>query len=285
LDPIAEVYAALVHGTRDYATKNGFAQVVVGLSGGVDSCLTAAIAAQAMGPTNTIGVAMPSRYSSEHSLEDASKFAANAGIGIRTIPIDNVFQAFLETLAPEFEGSEAGVAEENLQARIRGAVLMALSNKFGWLVLTTGNKSELGVGYATLYGDMAGGFAVLKDVTKTLVYELCGYINSRESRELIPERVLSKAPSAELRPNQKDSDSLPAYSELDKVLHYYVQESRTISEIVEFGFDRRLVEQVIRLIDRSEYKRRQSPPGVKIMPRAFGKDWRLPITNAYRPTS
>jgi NAD+ synthase (glutamine-hydrolysing) len=283
LERMAEIYAALALGTRDYVNKNGFSQVVIGLSGGVDSSLTAAIAAEAVGSKNTIGVSMPTRYSSEHSLVDARQLADNLGVDYRLIPIDVAFQAFLEMLAPQFEGTQAGIAEENLQSRIRGAVLMALSNKFGWLVLTTGNKSEIGVGYSTLYGDTAGGFAVLKDVPKMLVYELCRYINSREGLEIIPHNVLSKAPSAELKPNQKDSDSLPEYGVLDKVMRLYVEESMDVNAMAEDGFDRQLVERVVRLIDHSEYKRRQSPPGVKIMARAFGKDWRLPITNAYHP--
>jgi NAD+ synthase (glutamine-hydrolysing) len=279
----AEVYNALVLGTRDYARKNGFTKVVLGLSGGVDSSLTAAIAAEAIGPDNVVGVSMPSRYSSQHSLDDAARLADNLGIEYRVIPIDGTYQAFLEMLSEPFEGLEADTAEENIQARIRGSLLMALSNKFGWLVLTTSNKSEVAVGYSTLYGDSAGGFAVIKDVPKLLVYELCQHINDRAGQSVIPNRVLRKAPSAELRPNQKDSDSLPEYAIIDPIMRAYMEENLTAEEIVQRGFGRADVEQVIRLIDGSEFKRRQSPPGIKIMPRAFGKDWRLPITNAYRP--
>jgi len=282
LEPVAEVYQALCLGTRDYVLKNGFRQVVLGLSGGVDSSLTAAIAADAVGPHNVIGVAMPTRYSSAHSLEDARQLADNLGIQFLTIPIDQTFQAFLDMLAPVFAGRPADVTEENLQPRIRGTLLMALSNKFGWLVLTTGNKSEIGVGYSTLYGDTAGGFAVIKDVPKMLVYQLARYRNQLAGREVIPQRVLEKAPSAELRPNQKDSDTLPEYPVLDPILHAYVEEGASLADIVSRGFDPETVRRVIRMVDRSEYKRRQGPPGVKITPRAFGKDWRLPITNRYR---
>jgi len=282
LEPAAEVYQALVLGTRDYVCKNGFRQVVLGLSGGVDSSLTAAIAADALGPENVIGAAMPTRYSSAHSLEDASQLAENLGIQCLTIPIDATFQAFLDMLGPVFAGRAPDVTEENLQPRIRGTLLMALSNKFGWLVLTTGNKSEIGVGYSTLYGDTAGGFAVIKDVPKVLVYRLARYRNQRAGREVIPRRVLEKAPSAELRPDQKDSDSLPEYPILDPILHAYVEENASLADIVQHGFDADTVRRVIRMVDRSEYKRRQGPPGVKITPRAFGKDWRLPITNRYR---
>ena len=281
LEPVAEVYQALCLGTRDYVRKNGFQQVVLGLSGGVDSSLTAVIAADAVGPQNVIGVAMPTRYSSAHSLEDARQLADNLGIQFLTIPIDQTFQAFLDMLAPVFAGRPADVTEENLQPRIRGTLLMALSNKFGWLVLTTGNKSEIGVGYSTLYGDTAGGFAVIKDVPKMLVYQLARYRNQQAGREVIPQRVLEKAPSAELRPNQKDSDTLPEYPVLDPILHAYVEEGASLADIVRRGFDPDTVRRVIRMVDRSEYKRRQGPPGVKITPRAFGKDWRLPITNHY----
>jgi NAD+ synthase (glutamine-hydrolysing) len=282
-EPTAEVYAALVLGTRDYVLKNGFQKVVLGLSGGVDSSLTAAIATDALGAENVIGVAMPTRYSSSHSLEDAQQLAHNFGFRLLTIPTDNTFQSFLDMLAPVFAGLPADVTEENLQPRIRGTLLMALSNKFGWLVLTTGNKSEIGVGYSTLYGDTAGGFAVIKDVPKMLVYELCRYRNQVAGYDIIPQRVLEKVPSAELRPNQKDSDTLPEYAILDPILHAYVEESCGLAEIVARGYDPATVQRVIQMVDRSEYKRRQSPPGVKITPRAFGKDWRLPITNRYRP--
>jgi NAD+ synthase (glutamine-hydrolysing) len=281
LEPVAQVYEALKMGTADYVRKNGFRRVVLGLSGGVDSALVATIAADALGPENVTGVAMPTRYSSAHSLEDAELLARNLGIQFLTLPIDDVFQAFLDLLAPQFAGLPSDVTEENIQPRVRGTVLMALSNKFGWLVLTTGNKSEIGVGYCTLYGDTAGGFAVLKDVPKTLVYRLCRYRNGLAGRDLIPQRVLEKPPSAELRPNQKDSDSLPEYEVLDPIVHAFVEENCGIEEIVRRGFDPATVRRVMRMVERSEYKRRQSPPGVKITPRAFGKDWRLPITNRY----
>jgi NAD+ synthase (glutamine-hydrolysing) len=283
LEPVAEVYQALVISTRDYVRKNWFQKVVLGLSGGVDSSLTAAIAADALGPENVVGVAMPTRYSSSDSLEDAQRLADNFGLRLLTVSIDDTFQAFLDMLAPAFEGRAPDVTEENLQPRIRGTLLMALSNKFGWLVLTTGNKSEISVGYSTLYGDTAGGFAVIKDVPKLLVYQLSRYRNELAGRDVIPQRVLDKAPTAELKPNQKDSDSLPEYPVLDPILHAYVEESCSPADIVTRGFEVAEVHRVVRLVDRNEYKRRQSPPGVKITPRAFGKDWRLPITNRYRP--
>jgi NAD+ synthase (glutamine-hydrolysing) len=282
LDSCAEVYQALVLGTHDYVCKNGFGDVAIGLSGGIDSSLTAAIAADALGSEHVVGVFMPSRYSSEESREDATQLAHNLGIRFLTVPIDETFQAYQEMLSEVFAGQQPDVTEENIQARIRGNILMALSNKFGWLVLTTGNKSEMSVGYATLYGDMAGGFAVIKDVPKMLVYELAAHVNSRAGRPLIPQRVLEKAPTAELRPNQKDEDSLPPYALLDSILQAYVQEDRGQEEIVALGFDPDIVAEVIRMVDRSEYKRRQAPPGVRITPRAFGKDRRLPITNRYR---
>ena len=278
----AEGYQALVLGTGDYVRKNGFKEVVLGLSGGVDSSLTAVLAADALGPARVHGIALPTRFSSSHSLEDAEQLAQNLGIHFSVIPIDALFQTYLEVLSPHFHGLPEELTEENLQPRIRGTILMALSNKFGWLVLTTGNKSETGVGYSTLYGDTAGGFAVLKDVPKILVYELCRYRNQMAGKEILPRRVLEKPPSAELRPDQKDSDSLPEYELLDPILQAYVEESCSLEEIVHRGFDQGLVEKVIRLVDRNEYKRRQSPPGVKITTRAFGKDWRLPITNRYQ---
>jgi len=276
-----EVYQALLLGTRDYVHKNGFSAVLVGLSGGIDSSLVATIAADALGPENVVGVSMPSRYSSDHSLEDAEALTEALGIRYLRVGIEPAFQAYLEMLGEVFAGTQPGVAEENLQARTRGNVLMALSNKFGWLVLTTGNKSEMAVGYATLYGDMAGGFAVIKDVPKILVYELAAYRNQTLG-PVIPERVLTKAPSAELRPDQKDSDSLPEYVDLDPILHAYVEEDRGFREMVAMGFDEATVRRVIRMVDRNEYKRRQSPPGVRITARAFGKDRRLPITNKYQ---
>jgi NAD+ synthase (glutamine-hydrolysing) len=280
-DRLEEVYQALLLGTRDYVQKNGFEKVVIGLSGGVDSSLVATIAADALGAENVVGVSMPSRYSSDHSLEDAEELAEALGIRYMRIGIGPAFQAYLEMLSQAFGGTEPGVAEENLQARARGNVLMALSNKFGWLVLTTGNKSEMAVGYATLYGDMVGGFAVIKDVPKTLVYELAVYRNHTLG-PVIPGRVLTKAPSAELRPDQKDSDSLPEYADLDPILHAYVEEDRSLREMVAMGFDEAMVRRVIRMVDRNEYKRRQAPPGVRITARAFGKDRRLPITNKYQ---
>ncbi len=282
LNRSAEGYRALVLGTGDYVRKNGFKEVVLGLSGGVDSSLTAVLAADALGPERVHGIALPTRFSSSHSLEDAEQLAQNLGIHFSVIPIDTLFQTYLEVLNPHFRGLPEELTEENLQPRIRGTILMALSNKFGWLVLTTGNKSETGVGYSTLYGDTAGGFAVLKDVPKILVYELCRYRNQIAGKELLPRRVLEKPPSAELRPDQKDSDSLPEYDLLDPILQAYVEESCSLEEIVRRGFDQGLVEKVIRLVDRNEYKRRQSPPGIKITTRAFGKDWRLPITNRYQ---
>jgi NAD+ synthase (glutamine-hydrolysing) len=283
-DRPAEVYGALVLGVGDYVRKNGFQRVVIGLSGGIDSALTACIAVDALGAGNVTTVFMPSRYSSTASEEDARQLAAALGIDYRTIPIDSTFQAYLDVLAGPFAGTEPGVAEENVQARIRGNILMALSNKFGWMVLTTGNKSEMSVGYATLYGDMAGGFAAIKDVPKDLVYALSRYVNEREAREVIPQRIFDKAPTAELRHNQTDQDTLPPYPVLDGILHAYVEEDRSLEQIVALGYDRETAIDVIRMVDRAEYKRRQAPPGIRITPRAFGKDRRLPITNRYRET-
>ena len=283
LDPSGEIYAALVVGTRDYVRKNGFSKVLIGLSGGVDSSLTACVAVDALGKENVLGVAMPSRFSSEGSLLDARELVERLGIELRIVPIEPAHTAFLEMLEPQFCGAEPNVAEENVQARIRGVILMALSNKFGWLVLTTGNKTELAMGYATLYGDMAGGFAVIKDVPKTLVYELSQWRNQNGSpRGVIPQSVLEKAPSAELRPDQTDQDTLPPYPELDPVMKAYVEEDRSYQDIIDMGFDPQVVRQLIAAADRNEYKRRQAPPGVKITPRAFGKDRRLPIVNKYR---
>jgi len=281
MDPIEEVYSALLLGTRDYVRKNGFTTCVLGLSGGIDSSLTAAIAADAIGAENVLGVSMPSPYSSPDSLEDAKELASNLGIDFAVIPINDAFSSFLDTLAEPFAGREADIAEENLQSRIRGTILMALSNKFGHLVLATGNKSELATGYSTLYGDMAGGFAVLKDVPKTLVYELAGWRNA-SGPTAIPERVFTKPPTAELRPGQLDTDSLPPYEQLDPILHAYVEEDRPLAHIVRMGFPADAVRRVVQMVDQSEYKRRQSPPGVKITSRAFGKDRRLPITNRFR---
>jgi NAD+ synthase (glutamine-hydrolysing) len=277
-----EVYRALALGLGDYVRKNGFRDVVLGLSGGIDSALVATVAADALGPEGVRTVAMPSRYSSPESLEDARDVAGRLGVRLDTIPIDDVFSAYLDALAPHFQGMDPNVAEENVQARIRGNLLMALSNKFGSLVLATGNKSEYAVGYATLYGDMAGGFAPIKDVPKTLVYELCAWRNTRPGTPPIPDRVMTKPPTAELRPNQLDSDSLPPYEVLDPVLEGYVEEDRSPEELVAEGVDPELAFRVAAMVDRAEYKRRQAAPGVKITPKAFGRDRRLPITNGYR---
>jgi NAD+ synthase (glutamine-hydrolysing) len=282
LDSLPEIYSALVLGTGDYIRKNAFHTILIGLSGGIDSALTAAIAVDALGKKGVVGVAMPSQYSSKKSLEDAKALAKNLGIKFLTIPITDIFQAYLKTISPSFKGLKPDVAEENIQARIRGNILMALSNKFGWLVLTTGNKSEMSVGYCTLYGDMAGGYAVLKDVPKTLVYELAEFKNKKEGKAVIPRDVFAKPPSAELRPNQKDEDSLPPYPVLDPILQAYVEEDKGVEEIAKMGFKESLIREVIQMVDRNEYKRRQSPPGVKITHRALGKDRRLPVTNKYR---
>ncbi len=277
-----EVYSALVLGTKDYVRKNGFKGVVIGMSGGVDSALVTTIAGDALGRDNVQGIFMPSMYSSKESHEDAHTHAKNLGITIRSISINNIYDAYIKTLSKPFKGTQPDITEENLQARIRGNILMALSNKFGWLVLTTGNKSEMSVGYATLYGDMAGGFAVIKDVPKTLVYDLCQWRNKKACYELIPGRILWKEPTAELKPDQKDTDSLPPYSVLDPILKKYVEEHRGLDEITHIGCDVKCVQRVINMVDRAEYKRRQAPPGIKITPRAFGKDRRFPITNKYK---
>jgi len=282
LNPVEEIYRALVLGTGDYVRKNRFRRVVLGLSGGIDSSLVAAVAVDALGPRGVVGVAMPSAYSSPESLEDARLLAENLGLEFKVIPIGKIFLSYLETLREPFARKKQDVTEENLQARIRGSLLMALSNKFGWLVLTTGNKSEMSVGYCTLYGDMAGGFAVIKDVPKTLVYKLSKFRNSVGTNPVIPSRVLEKPPSAELRPHQQDTDSLPPYEVLDPVLQRYVEEDQGMETILEKGFEREMVSEIIRKVDLNEYKRRQASPGVKITPRAFGKDRRLPITNRYR---
>lgn len=281
LPAMAEVYQALVLGTRDYVRKNGFSKIVLGLSGGIDSSLVATIAADALGPENVTAVSMPSRYSSDHSKSDAAELAANLGIDYKVIAVEPVYQAYLDMLETAFAGTDPNEAEENLQSRARGNVLMALSNKYGWLVLTTGNKSEMAVGYATIYGDMAGGFAVIKDVPKTLVYRLCRYRNEKIG-PAIPENVLTKPPSAELRPDQKDTDSLPEYEILDGILAAYIEDEYSADEIIALGYDEQTVRRIIRLVDRNEYKRRQAPPGPKITSKAFGKDRRLPITNQYR---
>jgi len=277
-----EVYQALLLGTRDYVRKNGFRGVVIGMSGGVDSALVTTIAVDALGRENVHGVFMPSRYTSAESREDACGHAKNLGIAVITISIDTLFDTYLKTMLPFFKGKKRDSTEENIQARIRGNILMAFSNKNGWLVLTTGNKSEMSVGYATLYGDMAGGFAVIKDVPKTMVYKLCEWRNRSEGRDLIPVRILRKEPTAELRPDQRDTDSLPPYPVLDPILKAYVEEDRSFDEITRIGCDVQCTRRVLSMIDHSEYKRRQAPPGIKITERAFGKDRRIPITNRYK---
>ena len=279
--PTAEVYNALLLGTSDYLRKNGFAKAVIGLSGGIDSALVSTIAVDAIGKENVIGVFMPSVYTAERSKKDAMKLASNLGIKVLTIPIQTIFQIYLSALQKEFKGKPQDVTEENLQARIRGNILMALSNKFGWIVLATGNKSELACGYATLYGDMAGGFAVIKDIFKTLVYELAKYKNSTAGKEIIPKSIIEREPTAELREKQKDSDSLPPYNVLDPILKAYVEEDKSFQDIIAAGYDEKMVKRVISLVDKSEYKRRQAPLGIKVTQRAFGKDRRLPITNRY----
>ncbi len=275
-----EVYRALLLGLKDYADKNGFKKVAIGLSGGIDSALVAALAVDALGKENVIGLFMPSRYSSQKSANDAKGLASNLGIRYEVLSIESVFKAYLASLEKLFLGRESNIAEENLQARIRGNILMALSNKFGWLILTTGNKSEMSTGYATLYGDMAGGFAVIKDVPKTLVYKLSIYRNSIS--KVIPTSVLTKEPTAELKPNQKDSDTLPVYAKLDPILKSYVEDDRDIKKMISSGFKSSDVLKVVAMVDRSEYKRRQSPPGIRITPKAFGKDRRMPITNRFK---
>jgi NAD+ synthase (glutamine-hydrolysing) len=282
LDELAEIYQALVLGTRDYVHKNGFEKVVIGLSGGVDSSLVAAIATDSLGADNVIGVSMPSRYSSPDSKSDAEALARNLGIEFKVIPIEKAFSSYLETLAEPFKNTQPDVTEENIQARIRGNILFALSNKFGWLVLACSNKSETATGYTTLYGDMAGGFIPLKDVPKTLVLELARYKNRQAGKEVIPLDVLTKAPSAELRPDQKDTDTLPPYDILDPILKAYVEDDVTIDQIIAMGFDPEIVMKTARLVDRNEYKRRQAAPGIKITPRDFGRDRRLPITNKFK---
>ena len=283
LEYVEEVYRALVLGTRDYVRKAGFTKAVIGLSGGIDSALTAAVAVDALGPENVLGVGMPSRYSSEGSVADSRELADNLGIDFWVVPIEPAHAAFDAMLEKRFRGAGSNVAEENVQARIRGNVIMTISNKFGWIVLTTGNKSEMAMGYATLYGDMAGGFAVLKDVPKTLVYQLSEWRNEHgHPRPAIPQAIIEKPPSAELKPDQTDQDTLPPYAELDPIIKAYVEEDYSLREMEAMGYDPAAVRQVISFVDRNEYKRRQAPPGVKITPRAFGKDRRLPIINRYR---
>lgn len=276
-----ETYQALILGLKDYVEKNGFKKVVIGLSGGIDSSLVAAIAVDALKPNNVIGVALPSMYTSQASIDDARVLAKNLGILHFSISINSIFNTYLKVLKDVFKNKRPDITEENIQARIRGNILMALSNKFGWLVLNTGNKSEVSCGYCTLYGDMVGGFGILKDVPKTLVYNLAKFVNSRENKNVIPKRVFEKAPTAELRPHQKDADSLPKYDILDPILKAYVEEDKSFKELVAQGFTSKNVSQVLTLVDKSEYKRRQSAPGIKITPRAFGKDRRMPITNRY----
>ncbi len=285
LGEMDEIYRALVLGTRDYVRKNGFEKAVIGLSGGIDSSLVAAIAVDALGPGDVIGVSNPSRYSSPGSISDAEALAKNLGIRFMVIPIEKAFTSYLDMLSEPFRDTEPNITEENLQARIRGNILFALSNKFGWLVLACSNKSETATGYTTLYGDMAGGFIPLKDVPKTMVIKLAKHRNRQAGRDVIPAAVLTKPPSAELRPGQKDTDSLPPYEVLDPILKAYVEDDMTIDGIIAMGFDPSTVTRVARLVDRSEYKRRQSAPGIKITPRDFGRDRRLPITNRFREDS
>ncbi len=280
LEPLEEVYDALVLGLKDYVVKNGFEKVVIGLSGGIDSSFVAALAADALGKDNVVGVFMPSRYSSIGSENDAKQLAENLGIKLLNISIESIYKMYLLALEGHFTGVNRDTTEENLQARIRGTLLMALSNKFGWLLLATGNKSEMSTGYATLYGDMAGGLAVIKDVPKTLVYRLAEYRNSRS--DVIPRQVLSKEPTAELRPNQKDKDTLPPYEELDPVLKAYIEQDQDLEKITVAGHEKDTVLKIINMVDGSEHKRRQSPPGIKITPRAFGRDRRMPITNRFK---
>lgn len=281
-DDIERMYDALVLGTRDYVHKNGFTDVVIGLSGGIDSSIVAAIAVDALGVDHVHGVAMPSRYSSQGSLDDAEQLAKNLGIDHRVISIEPAFASYLEMLAPSFVGRDPDLTEENLQSRCRGMTLMGLSNKFNWMVLTTGNKSEMAVGYFTIYGDSAGGYAVIKDVFKLEVFALSRYVNTRAGREIIPETVLTKPPSAELRPDQRDDQSLPAYEELDPILRLYIDDDKSVPEIVAQGFNVDVVSRIARLVDINEYKRRQCAPGVRVSTKAFGKDRRMPITNGYR---
>lgn len=280
LDPVEEVYTALMTGTRDYVEKSGFSKVVLGLSGGIDSSLVATIAVDALGPDRVVGVTMPSEFSSRETYEDALRTASNLGIPCKIIPIRRIYDTYIQEFRQEFRDRPFDITEENLQARIRGNILMALSNKYGWLVLTTGNKSELSTGYSTLYGDMAGGFGVIKDVYKTLVYRLAAFAN--RERERIPASVIRRPPTAELRPGQKDQDTLPPYDILDRILELYIEADMPVDRIVRRGFDRTLVERVCRMVDRNEYKRRQAPPGVRITPKAFGKDRRMPIVNRFR---
>jgi len=277
-----EVFKALVLGLKDYFYKNSFTKAVIGLSGGIDSSLVAAIATVALGNENVTGIFMPSMFTSDESTEDAIELAKHLEIKIHTVTITSIYHEYIKSLEPFFKELPFNTTEENLQARIRGNILMAFSNKFGWLVITTGNKSEMSTGYATLYGDMAGGFALLKDVPKTLVYKIAEYYNKNYPDKKIPERILKKAPTAELRPGQTDQDTLPPYEILDKIIKAYVEEDKSYEEIIKLGIEENIVKKSISMIDKNEYKRRQAPPGVKITPRAFGKDWRMPITNKFK---
>lgn len=278
----AEIVEAILLGIRDYVRKNNFNKVVIGISGGVDSAVVAVLAVQALSKDSVVGAIMPSMYSSPETQKDARVIAKNLGIECMEIPINDIYKSYLKSLEDEFKGTTEGVAEENIQARIRGNLLMALANKFGWLVLSTGNKSETSIGYCTLYGDMAGGFAPIKDVPKIVVYEIARYLNEKEVFELIPLSIIERMPSAELRPDQKDTDTLPPYEVLDPILQMYVEQDMPVEEIIKKGFDKTLVQRVISMVDRNEYKRRQAPPGIKITPRAFGKDRRFPITNKFK---
>ncbi len=277
-----EIFRALVLGTRDYVSKNGFKKAAIGLSGGIDSALVAVIAVEALGRENVMVVSMSSQYSSKGSVYDAEKLSKKLGIELIKIPIGQIFNSYLDSLSGAFSRSKPDITEENLQARVRGNILMALSNKFGWLVLTTGNKSEMSVGYCTIYGDMAGGFAVIKDVPKTMVYRLSRFYNNWKSEEIIPYSIITKPPSAELKPDQLDTDLLPPYEVLDPVLKAYVEDDLNLKEIVSLGFEKNLVKRVVKMVDQNEYKRRQAPPGIKITERAFGRDRRFPITNLYK---
>ena len=279
---IGEVYQALALGTRDYVRKNRFTKVALGLSGGIDSSVVAAIAVEALGAENVVGITMPSRFNLNETRSDAALLAKNLGIRFLNIPIQSVYEKFLETLAPTFSGAAPNIAEENLQARIRGTILMTLSNKFGWLILTTGNKSETSTGYSTLYGDTAGGFAIIKDVLKTTVYALASHINTMANKAIIPDSVIRRAPTAELRENQKDEDSLGPYADLDPIIVGYIEQNLSATQLARrFPGKENYIHRVLSMIDRNEYKRRQAPPGIKISPRAFGRDHRMPITNRY----
>jgi len=281
LKPLDEIYSALVMGLKDYVCKNGFEKVVLGISGGIDSALTAKICCDALGHDNVVALSMPSKFTSTMTKKLTKRLSRNLGIRLINLPISSIYKGYLSDFKKEFKGRRPDITEENLQARIRGNMLMALSNKFGWLVIGTGNKSEISVGYCTLYGDMVGGFAVLKDVPKTLVYKLSEYINRKAKHNIIPRSIITRAPTAELKKGQRDQDVLPAYPVLDKILYEYVERDKAKEDIVGFGFNKRIVNKVISMVDKNEYKRRQSPPGVKITPKAFGKDRRMPLVNRF----